>query len=138
MILVSTEDRQIELKSLSFHIEKTFSIRTVTVVYRWTSPDEPLELTSSTNVNVAGGWSTGTPPTVGQVPLRSRFHRAGSFDRLDTIETIARNGNLVLFINCTRPLADENLVKTSKPFEFQSMINNQLIPPIQLANIVSQ
>ena len=135
--MVSTEELQVELKSLSIHIERTFAIRTVTVVYRWHSPHEPLELTSST-VSVEGGWSTGTPPTIGQVPLTRKFHRTGSFDRLDTIETIARVANLVLFINCTRPFNDQNLSKTSNPAEFQSIVNNYLIPSMQLAYIVSK
>lgn len=88
--------------------------------------------------SVQGTWSTGTPPTVGQIPLASQFHRTGSFDRLDTIETIARNANLVLYINCTRPFNDQNLSKTLNPVEFQSIVNNYLIPPMQLAYIVSQ
>lgn len=141
MILVSTEDLQVELKFLSQHIERTFSIRTVTVIYRWNSPNHPLELTSSpippSMSTVAGSWSTATPPTVGQIPLnQKKFHRTGSFDRLETIETIARNANLVLYINCTRPFNDRNLSKTMNPVEFQSIVNNYLIPPMQLAHIV--
>lgn len=141
LILVSTEDLQVELKFLSQHIERTFSIRTVTVIYRWNSPNHPLELTSSPipslTSTVAGSWSTATPPTVGQIPLnQKKFHRTGSFDRLETIETIARNANLVLYINCTRPFNDRNLSKTMNPVEFQSIVNNYLIPPMQLAHIV--
>lgn len=136
LILVSTEELQEELKFLSSHIERTFHIRTVTVIYRWNSPHEPLELTSS-DTAVAGTWSTATPPTVGQIPMVKKFHRAGSFDRLETIETIARSANLVLYINCTRPFNDQNLSKTLNPAEFQSIVNNYLIPPMQLAYIVS-
>lgn len=135
LILVSTEDFQEELKLLSAHIERTFLIRTVTVVYRWNSPHQPLESTS-TPTNVAGTWSTATPPTVGQIPITSKFHRAGSFDRLDTIETIARSSNLILYVNCTRPFNDQNLSKTLNPSEFQSIVNNYLIPPMLLAYIV--
>ncbi|CAF1050601.1 unnamed protein product [Adineta steineri] len=135
LILVSTEELQEELKLLSTHIERTFLIRTVTVIYRWNSPQQPLELTSPLTT-VAGTWSSATPPTVGQIPLVSKFHRAGSFDRLETIETIARNANLVLYINCTRPFNDQNLSKTLNPAEFQSIVNNYLIPPMQLAYIV--
>ncbi|CAF1616544.1 unnamed protein product [Rotaria magnacalcarata] len=135
LILVSTEDFQEELKLLSIHIERTFLIRTVTVIYRWNSPHQPLELTTPVRT-VAGTWSTGTPPTVGQVPLTNKFHRAGSFDRLETIETIARNANLVLYINCTRPFNDLHLSKTLNPAEFQSIVNNYLIPPMLLAYIV--
>jgi hypothetical protein len=124
------------LKSLSNHIERTFSIRTVTVVYRWLSPQQSLELTSPMNT-VAGTWSTGTPPTVGQTPLTNQFHRTGSFDRLNTIETIARSANLVLYVNCTRPIHDQVLSTTLNPAEFQSILNNYLIPPMQLAHIVS-
>jgi hypothetical protein len=138
LILVSTEELQTELKLLSTHIERTYLIRTVTVIYRWNSLHQPLELTTSpTSTTVSGTWSTATPPTVGQIPLASKFHRAGSFDRLDTIETIARSANLVLYINCTRPFNDQNLSKTLNPAEFQSIVNNYLIPPMQLAYIVS-
>lgn len=136
LILVSTEELQEELKLLSVHIERTFLIRTVTVIYRWNSPHQPLELTSPVT-SIAGTWSTATPPTVGQIPLAKKFHRAGSFDRLETIETIARSANLVLYINCTRPFNDQNLSKTLNPAEFQSIVNNYLIPPMQLAYIVS-
>ncbi|CAF1016015.1 unnamed protein product [Rotaria sordida] len=135
LILVSTEEFQEELKLLSIHIERTFLIRTVTVIYRWNSPYQPLELTTPTQT-VAGTWSTSTPPTVGQIPLSNNFHRAGSFDRLETIETIARSANLVLYINCTRPFNDQNLSKTLNPAEFQSIVNNYLIPPMLLAYIV--
>ncbi|CAF3419233.1 unnamed protein product [Rotaria sp. Silwood2] len=103
LILVSTE----ELKLLSIHIEHTFLIRTVTIIYRWNSPHHPLELT--------------TPLTVGQIPLSNKFHRADSFDRLETIESIVHNANLVLYINCTRIFNDQN------PAEFQSIVNNYLI-----------
>lgn len=136
---MSTEALQDELKLLAAHIERTFLIRTVTVIYRWHSPHQPLELTSSSppmTTTTAGTWSTATPPTVGQVPLNKRFHRTGSFDRLETIETIARNANLVLYINCTRPFNDQTLSKTLDPGEFQSIVNNYLIPPMQLASIV--
>ncbi|CAF2642021.1 unnamed protein product [Rotaria sp. Silwood2] len=135
LILVSTEEFQEELKLLSVHIERTFLIRTVTVIYRWNSPHQPLELTTPIRT-VAGTWSTSTPPTVGQIPLSNKFHRAGSFDRLETIETIARSANLVLYINCTRPFNDQNLSKTLNPAEFQSIVNNYLIPPMLLAYIV--
>ncbi|CAF2767904.1 unnamed protein product [Rotaria sp. Silwood2] len=134
LILVSTEEFQEELKLLSVHIERTFLIRTVTVIYRWNSPHQPLELTTPIRT-VAGTWSTSTPPTVGQIPLSNKFHRAGSFDRLETIETIARSANLVLYINCTRPFNDQNLSKTLNPAEFQSIVNNYLIPPMLLAYI---
>lgn len=136
--MVSTEELQEELKYLSSYIERTFLIRTVTVIYRWNSPHQPLETTSSatTTTTVAGTWSTATPPTVGQIPIAKKFHRAGSFDRLETIETIARSANLVLYINCTRPFKDQNLSKTLNPVEFQSIVNNYLIPPMQLAYIV--
>lgn len=137
LILVSTEELKEELKLLSTHIERTFLIRTVTVIYRWNSPSQPLELTTISATTVEGTWSTATPPTVGQIPLARKFHRAGSFDRLETIETIARNANLVLYINCTRPFNDQNLSKTLNPAEFQSIVNNYLIPPMQLAYIVS-
>jgi hypothetical protein len=53
------------------------------------------------------------------------------------IESIARSANLVLYINCTRPFNDQNLSKTLNPAEFQSIVNNYLIPPMQLAYIVS-
>ena len=110
----------------------------MTVIYRWNSPHQPLELTSSPlTTSVAGTWSTATPPTVGQIPMTKKFHRAGSFDRLETIETIARSANLVLYINCTRPFNDQHLSKTLNPAEFQSIVNNYLIPPMQLAYIVS-
>ena len=136
LILVSTEELQEELKLLSTHIERTFLIRTVTVIYRWNSPQQPLELTSPIT-SISATWSTTTtPPTVGQTSLTKKFHRAGSFDRLETIETIARNGNLVLYVNCTRPFNDQNLSKTINPAEFQSIVNNYLIPPMQLAYIV--
>jgi hypothetical protein len=108
----------------------------VTVIYRWNSPHQLLELTSPVTT-VEGSWATATPPTVGQIPIGNKFHRAGSFDRLDTIETIARSANLVLYINCTRPFNDQNLSKTLNPAEFQSIVNNYLIPPMQLAYIVS-
>jgi hypothetical protein len=137
LILVSTEELQEELKLLSTHIERTFLIRTVTVIYRWNSLHQPLELTSSATTTVQGTWSTATPPTVGQIPLTKKFHRAGSFDRLETIENIARSTNIVLYINCTRPFNDQNLSKTLNPAEFQSIVNNYLIPPMQLAYIVS-
>ncbi|CAF4746512.1 unnamed protein product, partial [Rotaria sp. Silwood2] len=79
----------------------------VTIIYRWNSPHHPLELT--------------TPLTVGQIPLSNKFHRADSFDRLETIESIVHNANLVLYINCTRIFNDQN------PAEFQSIVNNYLI-----------
>jgi hypothetical protein len=125
------------LKLLSTHIERVFLIRTVTVIYRWNSSPQSIELTSPTTTTVDGTWSTATPPTVGQIPLTKKFHRAGSFDRLETIETIARSANLVLYINCTRPFNDQNLSKTLNPVEFQSIVNNYLIPPMQLAYIVT-
>ncbi|CAF0865643.1 unnamed protein product [Didymodactylos carnosus] len=129
LILVSTDELKDHLEQLSSYIQKTYSIRTMTVLYRW----------NSDVMNAGGNWSSVSPPTLGQIPLTTNntsFHRVGSFDRLETIENIARSSNLVLYINCTRPFDDRNLSKTLNPSEMQSIINNYLVPPMQLSYLV--
>ncbi|CAF0809174.1 unnamed protein product [Didymodactylos carnosus] len=128
LILVSTDELKDHLEQLSSYIQKTYSIRTVTVLYRWNNEMTNVEDTLSAS-----------SLTVGQISLvthNTNFHRVGSFDRFETIENIARSSNLVLYINCTRPFDDRNLSKTLNPCEMQTIINNYLVPPMQLAYLI--